>query len=86
MTKDGDSHVERVRLLKNRQTSSLSKLSKRRNEIVTIMTSESNLHLVKGMFEAYNETCLEYHEAHADYCEVLTTEANKTLLWNLGTE
>ena len=59
---------------KTRQTVALTKVSKKRNEIVNLMTDESNLHLVKDEFETYNNNCVIYQDAHSEFCEVLVNE------------
>jgi hypothetical protein len=63
---------ERIRALKTGQTAALSRVTKKRNEITNLMVSESTLHLVKDGYNAFNDLCAAYQNAHEEYDVVLS--------------
>ena len=70
-------YSEKIRTLKNKQTSSLSAVTKKRNEISKFLTYIENLHLVKSGFEEFNQLCLTYHDSFTDHYDVLSAENEK---------
>ena len=69
LTKGIDSHLY---ALKNRQTASLSAVTKKRNALSKLLTSNSNnVHLVKIGFDVFNKLCSQYERSHMDYVNEL---------------
>lgn len=62
---------ECLRVCKNQQTAALAAVTKKRNELSRLMTSESMLHLVKTGYDEYNVLCANYEVAHDAYCDEL---------------
>ncbi len=65
---------ETLRVLKNKQTAALCNVTKKRNLLSRLMTSDSNLHLVKSGLDEYNELFLEYQACYVKHWETITDE------------
>ena len=68
-----ESIEEKIRTLKNKQTVALSAITKKRNELSRIMTSEDMLHIVKSGSDDLNQLCIDYDDAYAAHCNALTS-------------
>ena len=66
-----------LKSLKKKLTSSLSALTKKRNEISKLMFNEENLHLVKTALEELNSAFLNYQSCYSSYYEKLTSEEDQ---------
>jgi len=62
------------RRCKHKQTSSLSRVTRKRNEITNLMMDEENVHIVKSELVVFNEHCRLYLSAHTDLCDVLLSD------------
>ncbi len=67
---------EDIRWLKNAQTSALSKVTKKRNELDNCMADVNHLHKVKAAYTELIELCDTYQQAHTEYLTVLTEETD----------
>ncbi len=62
---------ENLRRLKNAQTSALSNITRKRNELANLMSDENTVHLVKTALEQFDELCTTYQNAHTEHCEAI---------------
>ena len=60
---------ERLRLLKNAQTSALSKVSRKRTELSQLMSSDNNVNTVQEKLDEYNVLYQNYQECYHSHCE-----------------
>jgi hypothetical protein len=68
---------EELRTLKNHRTTVLGNVTKQKNDLVDLMTTSDNLHLVKSAFDVYNERYGLYKTAHEEYTAAIEIEAEK---------
>ncbi len=61
--------------LKKQQTYTLASLTKCRNKLAGLMTNADNLHLVKDDLENLNILYQAYEDAHTEYREALSSDA-----------
>ena len=64
-------------VLKQRQTSAVTKVTKKRNAIVRLMMNTDNLHDVKTGLNEYDELFKDYQDAHTLLSDSLLTEDAK---------
>lgn len=55
-----DQAIELRRTLKNKRTAALGNVTKKRNELVDLMTHSDNLHLVKTALQEFNDRYVIY--------------------------
>ena len=60
--------------LKERQRAALASVTRCRNELVSEMADESNLHKVKSELEKFNELSNVYQNIYAERCEVIVDD------------
>jgi hypothetical protein len=60
--------------LKQKQTTALGKVTRKRNEVVKLMLSVDNLHEVKNNLAEYDQLFILYQKAHGQLFDVLTSE------------
>ena len=66
----------RLRMLKNKQTAALSRVTKKRNELMSHMNSDNNLHVVKSGLDHFNELFAEYQKCFNEHCELIVDDGN----------
>ena len=70
----GDKTIEERRSLRNKRTAQLGSLTRKRNELVELMSDDDNLSLIKSDFEELNRRYVEYKRQHDNYLSVLSEE------------
>jgi hypothetical protein len=68
--------LERIRMLKDRQTGALAAITKCHNELANLMADDENLHNVKFALEKLHKLYQSYQEIHIEYRESLNPEAD----------
>ena len=67
---------EQIKVLKHKKRVALASVTRCRNQLVSAMTDDNNLHNVKAQFEKYNELYEIYYKTHCDYSETLLSESD----------
>ena len=69
---------EKLRTLKNKRTSALANVTRKKNNLVNLMAEFENLHEVKIELREFNRKYLLYEDAHTTFVECLEDEQQET--------
>ena len=72
--KNTDQGIVVERDLKSNQTSALSKVTKKKNEITRHISNDMNLDVVKVNLDEYNQLLADYQDCHDEYIQTITDE------------
>jgi hypothetical protein len=74
-TEKGQAAEQRSR--KNKQTSALSAVTKKRNELIKFMSHENNLHVVKTCLDELNDRFVQYQQCYISHFDLLLSETEQ---------
>ena len=69
--------VDPLIILKRKQTTSLSAVTRTRNQISSLLVSDDNLHLVKSGLLTYDDLFLQYQKAHGIFYDALESDDDR---------
>ena len=69
--------VDPLITLKRKQTTSLSAVTRTRNQISSLLVSDDNLHLVKSGLLSYDDLFLQYQKAHGIFYDALESDDDR---------
>ena len=64
-------YTEELKLRKNKQTTAISTITKKRHELYELNKNSDNLHLVKSGLEEFDQLSSRYYSCHQHYLELL---------------
>ena len=73
----GEEPLNHLPSLKNGQTAALTKVTKKRNELMRAMMHYDELHQVKTLLDQYDRLFIEYQECHENYYDAIQCEDDK---------